>query len=168
MRKFLVGAFLAGAVAATLLAWEGMLTAGFIWVKGRTWDPPSSLKIDLQAELGCPNGVMMTIKRRFADRDIPLENGADSLTICDHEALQTSASQVPRDLAAKYPACLEWKAGRLSLLRKSPAVCARPRDEGFVCDGAKARVALGSGMLGLGQSVTRCSPEMLAEFGFRS
>lgn len=138
------------------------------WGWERLWSPTPSIKIDFQAQQSCPNGKLTDIRRLFDDDRIPLTNGADQLIICDSEALITMRSQVPYDLASKYPGCLIWRGGKLIMMRKSDAVCALPERSGFVCDGPNARVFPGAGLTGIGEAVTACPLERLQRFGFAS
>ncbi|MER8458390.1 hypothetical protein NKH24_20210 [Mesorhizobium sp. M1300] len=161
-----VAGFILGGFAGGFLGYFGDALAG--WAVDEYWSPSPSVKIDFQAEQRCPNGKLTDIRRFFEDDGIPLSNGADQLTICDSEALMTTRSQVPRDLAAKYPACLKWIDSDLIMLRASTAICALPDKAGFVCDGVNGRIFPGSGALGIGNSVELCATELLVRFGFSS
>ena len=113
----------------------------------------------------CPSGKLTDIRRFAEDPNLPLTNGADRLIIRDSEALETSRSELPRDLARKYPACLRRIDGLL-MLRASSAMCALPNDQGFICDGANARVFPGVESIGNGSQVEACTATLLRQFGF--
>jgi hypothetical protein len=137
-------------------------------------DPPiEQVKIDFQDVQGCPGGELTAIRKRFEDPQTALTNGADRLTICDSEALQTTRPGITRDLANRFPGCLIWggdgDSRGLMMVRKSDAVCALPSSVGYVCDGANARHALGQQAIGeAGDVVRNCDAALLRRFGFTS
>ncbi|MHA6643773.1 hypothetical protein [Mesorhizobium sp. A623] len=132
---------------------------------------PQKLTIDFSDIQGCALGKLADIAKRQMD-DIPLTNGADSMTICDDRPLVDVRSELPRALANRIPGCLVWRgkdSGGLVLVRKSDAVCARPDGKGFVCDGAMAPHSLGNNAIGDSIDVIKpCSVDLLRRFGFSS
>ncbi|RWM10441.1 hypothetical protein [Mesorhizobium sp.] len=122
-----------------------------------------SVKMDFQAVMGCPSGRVADLRLS----GVQLTNGANELTICDNEALLTSASLAAHDLALKYRGCLRLVGGDLTMLRVSHAICALPGSGGYVCDGAAGRNYEGAESMGVGQEVKPCSQVLLAKFGFR-
>jgi hypothetical protein len=77
-------------------------------------------------------GKLADIRDRQMGKDIPLTNGADTLTICDNQSLQAVRTELPRTLANHIPGCLDWRgkeSGGLMLVRKSDAVCDLPAEK---------------------------------------
>lgn len=158
--------------------WRDLFVASFVgWLASVVMNPvqaylyalaialSDNYEIDFQAVGGCPSGRLWKIQSHFAS-EAGLVNGADRLTICDTDKLLTTNAEAPRDLANRYPGCLRWRAGELVLLRKSAAVCALLDESGYVCDGANARLPLGSEAALASAPVSPCSPEVLRRFGF--
>jgi hypothetical protein len=156
-----------GLIAATILGyyileyWQSIMTP-----------PPTPIALDFNDVQGCVLGKLIDIRDRQMGKDIPLTNGADTLTICDNQSLQAVRSELPRALANRIPGCLDWrgkKSDGLMLVRKSDAVCALPSGKGFICDGANARHSLANNAIGDSmEPVAPCSPELLRRFGFAS
>lgn len=160
------GQFFLENVIATIIGAVTLFVVGLVFAY--FWAGPGHIVFDFQAEQRCPNGKLTTIRKRFENPNLPLTNGADQLTICDTEALDTVRSEAPRDLASKYKGCLKWDGRELTMLRASDAVCALPDDSGYICDGANSRTFPGSSSLGIGQAVPPCPAELLRGFGFAS
>lgn len=130
-----------------------------------------NLTIDFNDVQGCTQGNLADIAKRQMD-NVELTNGADSLTICDNQALVGIRSELPRELANRIPGCLSWRgmeSGGLTLVRKSNSVCALPGGKHFLCDGPSARGALGYNAVGSSlDPIKPCSSEQLRRFGFNS
>lgn len=166
MRELAKGAliFFCGAVAG----W--FIEKGLDLMNAMVQAQPETIKIDIGPEQRCLNGKLTIIRTYFENPNLALTNGADQLTICDTEALETAQSDAPRKLASKYTGCLRWDGWELIMLRASDAVCALPNEAGYICDGTKARARTfpGSRAIGIGQEVPLCPGELLRRFGFIS
>lgn len=133
--------------------------------------PTQEIKIDFNATRACAQGKLIDLRKMFADPNTPLTNGADMLTICDVESLQTVRPNLPFELSRRFPGCLVWRgkeSGGLVMVRKSDAVCAVTGSTDFICDGAKARHFTGmSTVADSVDPVKPCSDDTLRQFGFR-
>ena len=134
------------------------------WLKSKLGDV-EEISIGFQDKAGCPSGHLSRIRSFFSDRSVALTNGADNLVICDPESLEALPSDLPRELAKRFPACLSYTARELTLMRDSPAVCQLPGDGIIVCMGQKARHR-GDAKFARGKSLMVCSDEVIRDFGF--
>lgn len=158
--------FVAGTVSAEYVS---ILVSRFNSWAYREFGSASSYKIDLQAKLGCHNGNLTDIKKKFSDKTLWLERGADRMFICADMAINTTVDDAPKVLAREFPGCLNHITGSLRMLRASDAICALPADRGYVCDGAKAAEVKNAAALGVQSSVVPpCSADTLMRFGFAS
>lgn len=164
-----VGGFVLGAILGGPLGNFGT----YLWDQGRTFifPPVQELTIDFNATRGCSQGKLVDIRKMFVDAKIPLTNGADTLSICDTESLQTVRALLPYDLSRRFPGCLVWRgkeSGGLVMVRKSDAICSVPGGTDFLCDGAKARHFTGTNTIADSvDAVKPCSEDTLRQFGFR-
>ncbi|MER9528817.1 hypothetical protein NKI89_03250 [Mesorhizobium sp. M0309] len=154
---------------------QGLIGTALVALGALVWAwffaSPQDLSLDLNAVQECSQGRLIYIRKKFDDPTTPLTNGADMLTICDTESLQTTRPELPHDLSIRFPGCLVWRgkeSGGLIMVRKSDAVCALPDGKGFVCDGANARHSSGTSAIGDSvDPVKPCSDDTLRRFGFR-
>lgn len=135
--------------------------------------PPSQdITLDFNDVLSCSQGKLVDIRKMFDDPNIPLTNGADMLTICDTESLQTTRPGLIDALRMRFPGCLVWRgkdSGGLIMVRKGEAVCALSGGKGFVCDGAMGRHSSGTNATGDSVDPVRpCPDSTLRRFGFQS
>lgn len=84
-------------IAGTIIS---LGVVGFLGLLAYFWAEPGPITFDFQAEQRCPSGKLTKIQERLEDPNLPLTNGADRLTICDTEALETVRSEAPRALAS--------------------------------------------------------------------
>ncbi len=136
------------------------------------FSPPSQeIKIDFNATRACAQGKLTDLRKLFVDPNTPLTSGADMLTICDTESLQTVRTNLPYELSRRFPGCLVWRgkeSGGLAMVRKSDAICSVPGSTDFICDGAKARHFTGmSTVVDSADAVKPCSSDTLRQFGFQ-
>lgn len=125
------------------------------------------VRVDFQAEAGCPSGRLSRLREAFDDPAAPLLDGAEGLVICHSEALETTAESLPAALVRTFPGCLERRGGGLALMRASPAVCALPEPGRFLCDGAAARSFPGGAAADREAEPTPCPAALLDRFGLR-
>ncbi|MCG8273917.1 hypothetical protein MIC97_20755 [Aquamicrobium sp. NLF2-7] len=160
--------WIGGVVAAAII---GLYVVNW-WQTNIMTPPPRPITLDFIDVQGCTMGKLVEIRDRQMGKDIPLTNGADTLTICDDQSLQAVRSELPRALANRIPGCLVWRgkdSGGLALVRKSDAVCGLPDGKGYICDGENARHPLGNSAIGDSmEPVAPCPPEMFRRFGFQS
>ncbi|MER8843387.1 hypothetical protein [Mesorhizobium australicum] len=165
-----IGGFILGAILSGPLGNLGT----YILDEGRTFIFPQvqEVTIDFNATRACSQGRLVAIREMFADSNTPLTNGADTLSICDTESLQTVRPNLPYELSKRFPGCLVWRgkeSGGLVMVRKSDAICAVPGGADFICEGAKARHFTGTNSIADSvDAVKPCSDDTLRKFGFRS
>lgn len=165
-----IGGFVLGAILSGPLGNLGT----YIWDRGRAliYSPDQMVTLDFNATRACSQGRLVVIREMFADRNTPLTNGTDTLSICDTESLQTVRPSLPYELSKRFPGCLVWRgteSGGLVMIRKSDAVCAVPGSADFICDGAKARHFTGTNSIAdSADAVKPCSDDTLRKFGFRT
>jgi hypothetical protein len=85
-----------GVIAAAIIGYYAVE----YWLSVMT-PPPRAIVVDFNDVQGCTQGRLINIRDRQMGKDIPLTNGADSLTICDNQSLHAVRSELPRALASR-------------------------------------------------------------------
>jgi hypothetical protein len=160
--------FILGAIVSGPLGNFGV----YLWQQAVTAiDPPSkNVSLHLNAEARCKQGELIRLRESdFEDKRTPLENGADSLKICDTQEIQSTTANIADELVKRYPGCLAWQDHKIYMVRKSQAVCALPDNGGFVCNGKKGSTAqAGNEVKDQTYTVPLCDETTLKNFGFQS
>lgn len=137
------------------------------WVERRLDGDGGPVRVDFQAEAGCPSGDLSRLREAFGDPATPLLEGAEGLVICHAEALESTPEGLPAALVRTFPGCLEQRGGGLALMRASPAVCALPEPGRFLCDGAAARAFPGAAAADREADPAPCPAALRDRFGLR-
>lgn len=157
----ILGAFVSGPIGDA-----GSASINYLW--GHFFPPSKIVRFDFNASRGCSQGKLADIRKLFEDAETPLEHGAEMLFICDTQSMSTVKASAARDLAVRFPGCLQWRKASLVMLRKSEAICALPGGRGFVCDGAKGRQRVVGAVGEPIDPVSPCSINTLRRFDFQS